>query len=256
MIIDCFTFYNELEMLKFRLKELNDVVDYFVIVEANHSHNKNIKELFFDTNKNLYSKYLDKIIHIIVDDMPNTNNAWDNENHQRRCIDRGIKQLKLSDDDTILITDLDEIPDPETINKIKLKEIIIDDAYALMQDFYYYNINTKHKKKWDPWPKVVDYKSYIKKYNSDCQKIRKLKKQKRIKKGGWHFSYFMDEAAIANKIKNFGHQEFNSTKFTDTEVIAQKIKSGEDLYNRDHEKWNYIDIKDNNYLPNNYKMLL
>jgi hypothetical protein len=32
-VIDCFIFYNELDMLEFRLEELNDVVDRFFIVE-------------------------------------------------------------------------------------------------------------------------------------------------------------------------------------------------------------------------------
>jgi len=98
-IIDCFTFYNELKMLEFRLAELNDDVDYFVLVESTFTHTGNKKDLFFEKNKNLYSKYLHKIIHIIVDDMPNTENAWDNEKYQRKCINRGIQQLTLNEDD-------------------------------------------------------------------------------------------------------------------------------------------------------------
>ena len=53
-IIDCFTFYNELKMLEFRLAELNDDVDYFVLVESTFTHTGNKKDLFFEKNKNLY----------------------------------------------------------------------------------------------------------------------------------------------------------------------------------------------------------
>ena len=79
-IIDCFTFYNELDMLEFRLTELNDVVDYFVLVECIKTHVNNDKELFFENNKKRYSKFLHKIIHIIVkDNIPQTSNSWDIE---------------------------------------------------------------------------------------------------------------------------------------------------------------------------------
>ena len=86
MIYDCFTFYNELDMLNFRFDYLYDVVDYFVLVEANYTHKGNRKKLFYGDNKELFKKYEKKIIHIIVDDMPNTENAWDNENFKENVL--------------------------------------------------------------------------------------------------------------------------------------------------------------------------
>ena len=256
-IIDCFTFYNELKMLEFRLAELNDDVDYFVLVESTFTHTGNKKDLYFEKNKNLYSKYLHKIIHIIVDDMPNTENAWDNEKYQRKCINRGIQQLTLNDDDVIIISDVDEVPDTETLQKIKNKRIIIDDLYNLEQVMYYYNITNRNKKFWYH-AKVVNYHQYCKKYNHECDRMRltKLGRRKNISNGGWHFSYFMSEEKIANKIKNFGHQEFNNDEFTDVESIKQKIKSGEDLFSRGKVGWENIKIEENAYLPKNYQMLL
>jgi hypothetical protein len=38
MIYDCFTFFNELELLELRLHELAGVVDKFVLVEATQTH--------------------------------------------------------------------------------------------------------------------------------------------------------------------------------------------------------------------------
>ena len=67
-IYDCFTFFNELEILDLRLKELNNHVDYFVLVEATLTHTGKSKDLIFEKNKNKFSEYLDKIIHIKVDD--------------------------------------------------------------------------------------------------------------------------------------------------------------------------------------------
>jgi beta-1,4-mannosyl-glycoprotein beta-1,4-N-acetylglucosaminyltransferase len=45
-VIDCLMFYNELDMLKFRLEHLNDVVDYFVIAEATVTHQNSEKKLW------------------------------------------------------------------------------------------------------------------------------------------------------------------------------------------------------------------
>jgi beta-1,4-mannosyl-glycoprotein beta-1,4-N-acetylglucosaminyltransferase len=39
MIFDCFLFFNEFDMLRLRLKELEDVVDVFVLVESRHTVN-------------------------------------------------------------------------------------------------------------------------------------------------------------------------------------------------------------------------
>ena len=36
-IIDCFIFYNELDLLNYRLNLLDEYVDYFVLVEATHT---------------------------------------------------------------------------------------------------------------------------------------------------------------------------------------------------------------------------
>ena len=69
-IIDCFIFYNELELLTYRINILNDVVDYFVIVESTHTFIGKEKKLYFDENKNLFEKFKKKIIYIIVDDFP------------------------------------------------------------------------------------------------------------------------------------------------------------------------------------------
>ena len=155
-IIDCFIFYNELELLTYRLNLLNDIVDFFVIVESTHTFMGKEKALFFNDNKHLFEKFNSKIIHIIVDDFPHkypnvnigNNDVWKNEYFQRNAISRGINSINdLSESDLLIIADLDEIPNPSTLAKIKNGEIIID-TYILEMDMYYYNLNTKFKDKW------------------------------------------------------------------------------------------------------------
>ena len=47
MIIDCFPFFNELDVLDIRLNILNEVVDKFVLVEASKTQSKIDKPFYF-----------------------------------------------------------------------------------------------------------------------------------------------------------------------------------------------------------------
>ena len=263
-IIDCFTFYNELDLLYYRLNVLDSSVDHFVIVEATHTHAGKEKKSFFNENKHLFEKFSHKIIHINVDDFPhkypnintdinNNTDVWENEKFQRRAISRGIDRIhNLSDSDVIIIADLDEIPDVRVLDRIKRGELHIE-RNILEMDFYYYNLNTRHLNKWILC-KIVSYGKY-KESNRDCEGIR-FGGGSHIANGGWHLSYFGDKYFIQNKIQNFAHQEFNSSYFTDVEKIEERIKTGIDVYSRSDVIVEKIKIEDNHYLPINYDTYL
>jgi len=259
-IIDCFIFYNELDLLTYRLNLLNDIVDYFIIVESTHTFVGKKKSIFFNENKHLFEIFNDKIIHIIVDDLPYkypdiniyNNDVWKNEHFQRNAISRGINCInKLLNTDVIIISDLDEIPDPYTLNKIKKNDIIVD-INILEMDLYYYNLNTRFKDKWSLC-KIISYEKYNE-LNINCNDIRNVQCSK-ILNGGWHLSYFGDKYFIQNKIQSFSHQELNTSKYTDLENIEAKLKNSSDLYSRNCniEK---IKIEDNKYLPIDYDKYL
>lgn len=146
MIIDCFPFYNELDVLEIRLNVLNDVVDKFVLVEASKTQSKIDKPFYFEENKQRYSKFLDKIVHVKVEDYPEED-GWAMENFQRNCIKRGIDTLNLKDDDIIVISDVDEIWDPEV--KTFIKQIFAKghDMFSVVLKYlvFYLNLITLNK---------------------------------------------------------------------------------------------------------------
>ena len=252
-VVDCFIFYNELDMLEFRLNELNDVVDYFILVECIKTFSNNDNELYFENNKNRFSKFLDKIIHIIVkDNIPQTSSAWDREEYQRYCMDEGIKKLSLNSDDIIIIADLDEIPDSKTVLNIKNNNGL-DGIYYLEMDFYYYNITCKNNAKWVK-PKILNYGSYIK-YNNPHVIYGTYFEEHvaTIKNGGWHLSYFGDVEFIKNKIRNFSHQEYNNEHILNDERITKQIQNCSDLYERPTDTFKFINVNDNTYLPYKYE---
>lgn len=257
-IIDCFIFYNELDMLKYRIELLSSIVDYFIIVESKYTFSGIEKELYYNNNKELFDNH--KVIHIIEDNAPHIfpniniekNEQWINEYYHRNCIKKGIEQLKLKEEDIIIISDLDEIPDPETLKKIKNNEIDVS-INCLEQDMYYYNLNSKLMNKWYH-SKIMRFKD-LNEQNLTISQIR-IGFYSIIFNGGWHLSYFGDKYYIQNKIKNFAHQEYNNPEYNELDKIQEKINESKDIFNRKDNPIQRISINNNNYLPPEYKKYL
>ena len=267
-IIDCFQFYNEMDLLKYRINLLKDVVDRVIIVESTHTYVGNEKALYFDEFKKEFPSYNnDRIIHVIVDDFPYKapdiqlgpsfeNHQWINERFQRDCINRGLEQISdLENEDIIIVSDLDEIPDPRTIQKIKNGEIDVSINHMEMS-MYYYNLNTIHRNYWCcgflyKYGELLD-KSYT------LSEIRmKSLDTPNITNGGWHLSYFGDISFIQNKLREFAHVEYRGNEYTDENFIKNKIDIANSLFDRNNESGiTKQSIKDNTYPPLYYKTFL
>jgi hypothetical protein len=89
-------FFNELEILSIRLKELYDVVHRFVIIEAPVTHQGKPKPLYFRENSERFRTFSDRIHHVVVRDMPEEDN-WQREFYQRNAL-RGAIPDALADD--------------------------------------------------------------------------------------------------------------------------------------------------------------
>ena len=121
MIYDCFSYLDEDLLLDLRLNILNDFVDFFVIVEGNKTWQNNSKKLKFDINK--YSKFKNKIKYIKVEDLPEGEDPYKRENYQRNSILRGLSNA--DDEDIIMISDLDEIPNISNIEILNNKRFTV-----------------------------------------------------------------------------------------------------------------------------------
>lgn len=275
-IVDCIMFYNELDMLEFRLQHLYSSIDYMVIVEAPVTHQGDSKPLFFEENKNRFTLYLDKIIHVVVEDMPEGNSldsCWKRENHQRECFIRGLTNLNLNENDIILSGCCDEIPNRDLIEQIKLHGINIfkdnsnlkykkegtseskyDDNVSMFEmDMYWYNLETKHVFKWY-FSRACTFKKL--KEIGGFQKLSEYPIESFYSYGGWHFTYFGSPQFIATKIKSFAHQDLNVPTFIDEVSIKEKVLNKENLFNFPLEKMFHIKVEDNTFLPFNYEYLL
>jgi len=270
VIYDCFTFFNELEITELRLNILCDYVDKFVIVEGNKTHTGAEKDFIFEKNMERFSKFLDKIIYIKVDDFPPLNdsqedsygNKWLYENYQRDAIMKGLKECRS--DDIVIISDCDEIPNPKAIKKYK------SGICTFLQWTFYYKLNMLNSK--NPYSKgakicrysdLLDPKQDI--GNLEYAQFSKYGlptylrfcKGKKLRNGGWHFSYFGDVNAIIKKRQSIVEQQFNTEENISPEKIKEAIEKGEDILGRGFK---FVNINPNDILPmyvikNMYKYL-
>ena len=242
-LFDCFMYNGEDLLLDLRLNILNDYVDYFVIVEGNKTWQNNPKNLRFDIDK--FSKFKKKIIYIPVKDMPGGNDPYLRENFQRNSISRGLGLA--AKDDLIIISDLDEIPNPKNIIKFKKNM-----KYAVFkQSHYYYKINLQSTFN----PHWYGSRICVKNFLKSPQWLRNLKFKKRpfwridkirlnniIENGGWHFCNLKNAEQLLYKYKNlcetndpYHFKEKIDVKFLDLESIKEKIVLGEDIIGRNEK---------------------
>ena len=228
-IYDCFMYFDEDMLLDLRLNVLNKYVKKFIITEATYTHNGTKKKLKFDIKK--FHKFKDKITYIVVDEPPSNIqelseddpehkrgeklilNGMARDYYQREKLIEGIRDA--DEDDLILISDLDEIPNLDSFNLSKIKNKII----IFEQKMFYYKLN-------------LFYESFIWHGTKGCKKknlispqwLRNIKAKKYpewrvdlffskkkysnlifVNNGGWHFSYLKTPEELKEKLLNFAH---------------------------------------------------
>ena len=256
-IYDCFTFFNELELLELRLETYYDIVDRFVIVEADKTHANIPKPFNFLENINRYEKFLPKINYV----MDSSNVAyggaedWSIENNQRNSIMKGLSDAEP--DDLIMISDVDEFPNPAmlktliesftdkskhvdfiafydttpyTKNKLvpfhsgmRINNFLDLSPVSFQQIFHSYYFDWVNRD--FPWTGTVIGKL---KHMESPQAFRNARSVlPRIVEGGWHFSSmggidkFLEKVRAAPDFKNFSGADKN--------FLEDAIKNGKYL---------------------------
>lgn len=193
-VFDCFKFFTEKELLHLRFMEYYDIVDYFVIVEATTTQTSLPHTPIFESLKPKFEKYLDKVIHIVVDDMPtySKENIWIAENFQRNCIERGLKGIAKKGD-AIFVSDCDEFWNRDKINECVGKDYPV----VFVHELYHFWMNAKRSYKWRgtcyaPYglmtpQEMRDYSKNV--FNESLVKRGFISGEAYlIMNGGWHFS--------------------------------------------------------------------
>ena len=245
-------YFDEDLVLDLRFNILNNYVDKFVIAEATKDHTGKEKKLNFNINN--FSKFKNKIIYIVVEDMPMNlkfyKKNWPvhhlRDQHQRNALSRGYKNC--SENDLIMISDIDEIPDPN-----KIKEFDVANRYAcFIQKNFQSKINLLNisDKNWmgtkiiqKKYLKSPQWLRAIKTSKPAFWKFYKPKQPQLIYNGGWHFSFLKSPEGISKKIRSYSHSEYNKPEFTDEKKIAERIKNKQDIFDRNF-KYEMVNLDD------------
>ena len=256
-------------MLDLRFNILNENVYKFIVIESSFSHSGKKKKFNFDIND--YPKFKDKIIYLKIDkepiDLYGDMEASKDPIYKRLNSIKRIEQsydfmmkgiINASDEDLIIISDNDEIPNLNS-NKFKKSN---KKFYIFKQLLFYYKFNLLHETM--PW---FGSKACKKKYLKSFSNLRNLKNKKYpfwridtyfsnlkeisldiIGDGGWHFTNIKTPEDLYIKMKNFGHHdEFDESKLT-IENLRKKID--DDLVFYDH----FIDKKSEDKWKGDYKL--
>ena len=270
MVYDCFTFYNEFELLELRLKSLWNVVDYFVIVEADKTHANKPKPYYFWERQNDFREFFPKIRHLPVEmTVPYSGvGDWSIENAQRDAIIYGLADAEP--DDLIFISDADEIPAPDILQRIYGGKIQVGVDYplpeygdkgtvylkcssltsaadllegyplTLEQNFHYYYFDLISRGKWRC--AVLTKRKNL----TTPQELRNLSgKFPYASGGGFHFSYMGGVDRVINKMTSIvDGNEFvqkSDGKLIDRKHVEQSLANGTDIYcrpgNRDDKQF-------------------
>ena len=249
-VYDCFLYNGEAKMLNFRLHELNDLVDFFIIGESSYTFKGDPKPLTLSSIKEILKPFASKIIYVTNDIAP-TANAWENEKNQRDSLIEGFRGKEIKSSDIIILSDVDEIPDLDFLANAKKSGI--SGAHTCYQNFYYYSTSFRKMNKW-PGTVILNARTFKEQFNGSFEYVRQSRHQLPLigskgdfSSGGWHFSYFGDVDYIIKKIQSFSHQEYNNARYTDPEKIKQLMKEGKDLFFRSGE--DLVEVNDEVYRP-------
>ena len=242
-IFDCFMYFDEEILLDLRMNILDKYVDYFVIVESTFTHKGEERKLHFNYKR--FEKFENKIIYLVYDEKPKdikeilkndiepdiSNkfiiNALLRENGQRNFIINGLKDA--DDDDYVLVSDVDEIPNLEEVDFSKINQKIL----LFRQDMFYYKFNlnlpnfswtgTKACKKRNlispQWLRnIKDRKYNFFRFDTFFSKMKYMN-IKIINNGGWHFTNLKNAKEIEYKLKSYlHHREFDVNPISSDEI--------------------------------------
>ena len=248
-------YFDEDVVLDVRLNYLNKYVDKFVIIEAEYNHKGEKRKPKFDI-KNFHT-FKDKIIYLLVNQeapfiekinsLDNEDkkggklimNALKRENFQRNHIANGLTEA--ADEDWIIISDLDEIPNLKDNNLKDIKSPLVFFKQLMM--YYKFNLILENY----PW---IGSKACKKKNLKSPQWLRNIKdrtyfwwrldtffsetkyiKIKIIENGGWHFSYLKSPENIEKKLKSYLHHTEYELNPVGIKNIKEMIVNKKTIYN-------------------------
>lgn len=256
-VYDLIMVNTELDWLEIRLNGTYHYVDYFVIVESSKTFTNHDKPLHIKENMDRFVAYRDKIIYHHLE-IPKgfhsnrANPAWDWEDLQRNAMyDQVLPRLTGPQapvhGDVIIVADVDELLRPETL--VVLKSCAFPRRLTLRSHFYYYSFQFMHKGTQWAHPQATYYQGWrtilptnLRNSDGGLQPLIGLEKGN-LWSAGWHCSTcFSTIDEVLTKLSSFSHQWMNQEVYRDRDRIADRVRNGKDLWDREGENYERFEV--------------
>jgi beta-1,4-mannosyl-glycoprotein beta-1,4-N-acetylglucosaminyltransferase len=274
-IIDYFL-YNGEPIVEFRLNYLDDVVDYFVLIESKYTHSGNKKPfLYSEKNKELFKKYEKKLMIIIIDEFPDRydyeklekvlkfnkdkidlyEEAWLREKYNRNyAYDIIIDHFK--EPFIIIVCDVDEIPNKNKVKHLYSGYDILHDGLKIQMSLLCYGFRWKFENyNWYCPFVITDKKLRDKTFSLDLMRMNGYFDKDNVKyiiNGGWHITSCLTPNDIIRKLESFSHVECNKERIKNRNYILKCMLSGR-FFETSKNKIEVLIPTTENELPENYK---
>jgi beta-1,4-mannosyl-glycoprotein beta-1,4-N-acetylglucosaminyltransferase len=255
MIYDCITFFEEIDLLRFRLQYLDSHVDKFVIAEADSTFSGVKKPFNLPLMEKQIEPWRDKIIYlpIKIDNkkisslaargrVDSVNIAWLIEKIQRDALGRYFVENNL--DGVCFFSDIDEVWNKDICADLAFIPPGSEFAARLSMKFYYFYFNligigVANSSWFYPFVATTQYMRC--RASEGVTGIRTGPSINRVlENAGWHFSYLGGVEAITRKLESFSHQELNNERYKSRAHLSDCLRSGKDpFFRRDHD-WAFV----------------
>ena len=252
-IIDAFTFFNEIDLLKIRMELLYPYVDAFCICEGRYTFTGREKPYLLEQHGQEFAQWADKIIYYkfepdishldfsVQDTSYNPNSpAWQMERAQRNSLAQVCNSLEA--EDIVIVSDLDELPNPEVISQIRNGQFGVQKARLEMQMHYYYLNCLGVGSANSAWNKA--FVSTVEAIRSapDLEFMRLQDPMPHIAQAGWHFSYLGGPERISEKLDATSHTETNRPEINNLTHLRRCVELGVDHLQRPGYEFAFLPV--------------
>lgn len=229
VIHDVCLFWNELDVLELRLRELDSLVDRFVVIQGTETFAGTPKPLALDVTAPRWAPWAGRLKTVTTPTLPPTAGRWDREGAAR---DMALVALAdAAPDDLVLYSDLDEIPDAEVVRRY-LPSVTDTTWVGFRPPVFYYYLNLQSSELWS----AIALTSVATLRTLGPRRLRDLRHSPPIlgprNAGGWHVTWLGGVAQMQAKLSAWPHGELDTPAFHDPAHLAKCVAGRRDLFNR------------------------
>jgi beta-1,4-mannosyl-glycoprotein beta-1,4-N-acetylglucosaminyltransferase len=205
-IFDTFMFFNEVEMLRCRLEELNNVVDRFIVVESYETHQGKKKPSYYLDNVHRFEPWAGSGRIVLIRAKLQKADPVAREAEQRQWTAGGLRIAGAAPEDIVLHSDVDEVPTPSAV--LGLERFLWDAArhspfVTMEQRLCCFAVDWEHPAGWRG--PVAARRCHI----DSFQRMRQARgpATPAMKNAGSHMSWLGGPSVQAEKLGAFMHTE-------------------------------------------------